>query len=172
MPPTSRLLARRNSCCFSGALNLFKSPKSVQHQFCPKNFSTLSREINMRILKIIAANKFSQPVIQGNVCRLVCGYFSAFEYTFCLARVINGLGLITVSLNSHSEVWGGFCRPMFKRVFFFCVCFSFRADFASQIQEESKRLNETRWEIVMLRYSQGYLRINAKENEVRRVQDC
>ena len=30
------------------------------------------------------------------------------------------------------------------RVFFLCVCFSFRADFASQIQEESKRLNETR----------------------------
>ena len=43
----------------------------------------------MRLLKIIAASKFSQPIIQGNVWRFVCGYFSAFEYTFCLVRVIN-----------------------------------------------------------------------------------
>ena len=43
----------------------------------------------MRFLKIIAASKFPQRIIQGTVWRFVYGYFSAFEYTFCLVRVIN-----------------------------------------------------------------------------------
>lgn len=99
----------------------------------------------MRFLKINAASKFSRPIIQGNVWRFVCEYFSAFEYAFCLARVVNfqrfGLdnGEFKFAPCSLRRILSANVKECFL-----CVCFSFRADFASQIQEESKRLNETR----------------------------